>query len=364
MIRVALVVAQRGWGGGEAQARLLARGLRARGHDCRILAREGTEFAARLAADGFAVEGFPGRGPRAMGRLRRLLQKFRPDVLHANDSHALTAAGVAAMGLKIPARVAARRTFFPRRWTRQYGKVDDRVIFVAGGVVQLCRAGGVPAEQLRVVRDGAEPRRAQSGDRRRGRAALGLNDSDPLLLTAANLVECKGHHVLLEALPRVTRRHPRLTLALAGSGPRRAPLEEQARALGVANNVRLLGFREDVPDLMRAADLFVLPSLVEGLGSVLIEAMLGGCPIVTTTAGGIPDLVGGWGDFAWTVPPGDAGALADALLAALEDDARRTLRRDRAQRRALANFTADRMVEETLAVYEELLRATRPARAA
>lgn len=367
MLKVDLVVVQRGWGGGEEQARLLAHGLRQSGHDCRILARKGTLFAHRLADEGFPVEVFAGRGrsPRTLWQLRRVLRERCPDVLHLNDSHAVTAAGMAALGLKIPARIAARRTFFPLRSSLQYRRLCDRLICVAEGVANLCRDAGIPSEMLRVVYDGADPAFAQTGDRRRGRAALAVTDDQPLLVCVANLLACKGHDVLLAAMAGVLQQHPRAVLALAGRGPLRPALEQQARQAGIESQIRFLDFRDDVPDLVQAADLFVLPSRLEGLGSVLIEVMLGGRPIVTTTAGGIPDLLGRDEQLAWTVPPDDAPALAQAILSALEDPAERTRRAERAYQKALHTFTVDHMVAGTLAVYEELLgRHHEPASAA
>jgi glycosyltransferase involved in cell wall biosynthesis len=123
--------------------------------------------------------------------------------------------------------------------------------------------------------------------------------------------------------------------------------------------VRFLGYRDDVPDLLKAADLFVMPSLSEGMCSSLVDAMFARTPIVTTAAGGIAEVVGKSPDSAESVarivPERDPGALAAAIVTAL--DARESLGPmvDRALARAERLFTADRMVEETLAVYRELL---------
>jgi glycosyltransferase involved in cell wall biosynthesis len=111
-----------------------------------------------------------------------------------------------------------------------------------------------------------------------------------------------------------------------------------------------------VPDLIHAADVFVLPSHMEGLCSTLIDVMLAARTIVTTTAGGIPDLVGdepGTEPVAWTVPPCDAMKLAEAILRALASSDECAAMRQRACLRALQQFTADCMVEATLAVYRE-----------
>jgi glycosyltransferase involved in cell wall biosynthesis len=148
---------------------------------------------------------------------------------------------------------------------------------------------------------------------------------------------------------------------LVGDGELARSLATQARQLGVDPRVRFLGYRDDVPDLIQAADLFVFPSQTEGLGSTLIDAMLAGRPVVTTTAGGIPDLITGDDahaePVAWTVPPRNARALARAIIEALESPQQRAQRAERARRRAERRFTAGRMVESTLSVYRELLDA-------
>ena len=365
---VALVSTQRRWHGGEEQARLLAVGLRRRGCRCVVLARRGSLFAEQMADEGFEVVTFSGggRGPAALWRIRRALRRIRPDVLHYNDSHAIGGAGLASLGLRIPARIAARRVDFTIRSPKQYRWFCDCVVCVSGAVADVCREGGIPDRLLRVVHDGVDPARVRSGDRARGRQALSLNDDQTLLLTVATLTDHKGHRFLLEALPEVVRKAPNVVLALAGDGELRSALQQQAERLGIDSHVRFLGFRDDVPDLIHAADLFVLPSHKEGLCSTLIDVMLAGCPIVATTAGGIPDLIGPppcrtgcqpvpREPVAWLVPPRDPRALARAILQALDSPDQCAAMRECACRRAEQRFTADQMVESTLAVYRELL---------
>jgi glycosyltransferase involved in cell wall biosynthesis len=359
--KVVLASTRPNWYGGEEQLRLLALGLRSRGHEVRIMARRGGIFAERAKADGFAVFEFSGHAlsPAALWNIRRDVRRFGPHVLHYNDSHALTGVGLAVAGLPIPARIAARRVDFPLHCARQYRWFADRVVCVSRAVAGVCRDGGIPAAMLRVVHDGVDPARARSGDRWRGRQSLALADDDILLLTVAKLTDHKGHRFLLDALPAVIRQFPRLTLALAGDGELRETLQQQAEGLGLLPHVRFLGYRNDVPDLIHAADAFVLPSHMEGLCTTLIDVMLAGRTIVTTTAGGIPDLVGpndaDGGPVAWLAPPRDPPALAEAIIRALSSPEPSAAMRERAQLRAERLFTADCMVEATLAVYREVL---------
>jgi len=367
-LTVALASTQRFWHGGEEQARLLAVGLRQRGCRCVVLARQDGALAERMAAEGFQTILFSGNGrtPAALWRLRRELRCIGPDVLHYNDSHALTSAGLAALGLRIPARIAARRLDFPLHSSRQYRWFCDRVVCVSQAVARVCRESGIPPAMLHVVHDGVDPRRVRLGDRGRGRQSLALADDQVLLLCVAKLTDHKGHRFLLDALPRVIREVPRLVVALAGDGELRETLERQAEQLGIQSQLRFLGYRHDVPDLIHAADVFVAPSHMEGLCSTLIDVMLAGRTIVTTTAGGIPDLVGAnesdGEPVAWLTPPRNPAALAEAILRALAAPEQSAAMRQRACLRAERLFTADHMVDATLAVYRQVLQETEGGR--
>lgn len=360
-LSVVLVSTQRKWFGGEEQARLLAAGLRDSGHKCSILARRGGAFAERMADEGFEVATFLGNGRNLSGlwQIRRHLSRVRPDVLHYNDPHAVSSAGLASLGLGIRARVAARRVDFGVRFAVRYRRLCDRVICVSREVARVCREGGIPSQLLRVVNDGVDPARVRSGSRQQGRRALGLHDKQFLLLTVAKLSDHKGHKFLLQALPTVLEKRPEVRAALAGDGELAHELKKQAKQLGIDSRVRFLGYRRDAPDLIRAADLFVFPSHMEGLGSTLIDAMLAGPAIVTTTAGGIPDLTGSDDSdsepVAWTVPPRDPQALAKAILHAVESPKECAMLQKQARRRAEQLFTAVRMIEATVSVYRELL---------
>ena len=325
------------------------------------MARGDGLLARGMGEAGFEVIQLSGRGlsPSSWWQIRRHLRRLHPDVLHYNDAHALLAAGVAAAGLKIPARIAARRVLFPVRRTIPYRLFADRVVCVSEAVAGVCLASGLSRQSLRVVYDGVNPARVASGDRHRGRRALDVAEDQLLLVTIARLTGCKGHATLLKALPAVFRRYPQALSVLAGDGELAADLQSLCARLGLEGRVRLLGFRHDVPDLIQAADLFVLPSHQEGLCSTLIDAMLAGRAIVATSVGGIPELVGGAGPgsepLAWVVPPRDPAALAEAIGAALASPDERALRAERARRQARRLFTADQMVEATWAVCAELL---------
>lgn len=352
---ITLISTQANWHGGEKQAALLAEGLEQRGHRCSIICREDGEFAKRMD-EHFEVHRISKRvrSMSALYQIRQALQKLQPDVVHANDAHALTAFGLATLGKSFPIRVAARRVDFRLRSARKYRWFSDGLICVSNAVANVCSSSGVPPEHLHIVHDGVSPEFAESGDRESGRSSLALSNEHCLLLTVAKLTDHKGHRYFLEALPELTKQHPQIVVALAGDGELRDSLETLATELGVRSSVRFLGYRQDVQDLLAAADVIVQPSHMEGLCSSLIDAMLAARPIVASRAGGIPDLLQvhpGEQEVGWLVEPRDPSSLAQAIGEAITNRTLATQRANAARERALRQFTADQMVERTLQAY-------------
>ena len=356
-LRVVLVSTQKGWHGGEEQAMLLAVGLRDRGHVCSILARVDGAFAQRMADEGFDVKTFSGNGksPWSLAAIRRHLRLAAPDVLHCNESHALVAAGGASIGLPISVRAAARRLDFPIRSRAKYERWSDCVICVSTAVAEVCRAGGVSPERLHVVHDGVDANRMTSGTRSRGRQSLNCPDDETLLLCVAKLTDHKGHRFLLDAMPKVLETKPSVRLALVGNGELTESLQQHAVDLGIDSRVDFLGFRNDVPDLLAASDLFVISSHLEGLCSSIIDGMFASRPIVATRAGGIPDLMGETfapeSPVGWTMRTRDHAALSQTILEAIDSPQECRRRCKRAFDRAHRLFTAETMVDRTLDVY-------------
>lgn len=190
-------------------------------------------------------------------------------------------------------------------------------------------------------------------------AALRAEHGPRVVLGAGRLVYYKGFRYLVRAMERVSGR-----LLLAGTGPLRAALEAEAVRAGVADRVAFLGAVPDLAPYYHAADVFVLPAIArsEAFGLVQLEAMAAGTPVVNTRIdSGVP-FVSADGESGITVPPADAGALADALRRLLDDDALRRRLGAGARERARTRFGLRRMTDDTLAVYHDALR--RPRRAA
>jgi len=218
---------------------------------------------------------------------------------------------------------------------------------------------GVPADRLSTVPNGIGARGARS-DRRAARTALGLDPHQPVVMTVGRLAPMKGHHHLLESVPDLLARFPGLTVLVVGEGHLHRQLAEQADALGIGGCVRLLGHRPDARVLLDAADVFVLPSLHEGMPLAALEAMEAGLPVVATRVIGSSEVVVD-GVTGLLVPAGDAPALGAALAQLLADPALRTRLGRAGRHRYLDQFTRQRMAEQTRAVYAAVLESVAAA---
>jgi len=323
-----------GFSGGEQQMFLLMRGLRERGHQNLLVCRDGSRSAQRARAEGFEVELVPMANdldPRAFLGLRRALRSWEPDVANLHTGRACWHGGLAAWSAGLPGVAIRRmdRRVRPGLRTRLvYERLCQAVVAVSPAVVECLVEGGVPRERVELICDAVDPAELQA-ERSRAvvRAAEGIDEERPVLLALASLDRRKGIDVLLEALARVVAADPRPLpmLWVAGDGPEREELEARIARLELEGCARLLGRREDAPDLLAACDLFVLPSRREGLGVAALEAMAVGRPVVASRVGGLGQAVLD-GRTGLLVPPEDPEALAEALARALGDDGlRRTL---------------------------------------
>lgn len=313
-------------GGIGAHVRSLVAGLVARGHAVTVHGPQATEELFGFSALGAAfapVEIASGMRPLADLKAARALRRgLRGDVVHAHGLRAGLVAG-AALG-----RRRDRRTPLVTTWhnallggglsamawggaARFVARRADLTLGASADLVVAALRAGAPRAELGEVAPPTLPPERRS--RAQVRAELGGGDR-PLVVVVARLHAQKSLDILVEAAASLTE--PRPLVVIAGGGPLRSALAAQIAALDAP--VRLLGRRDDVPDLLRAADLSVIASRWEARALVAQEALLAGTPLVATAVGGIPDLVG---DAAVLVPPGEPAALARAIRDVLTDPA-------------------------------------------
>jgi glycosyltransferase involved in cell wall biosynthesis len=249
---------------------------------------------------------------------------------------------------------------------RQIGRLVDKYIAVSHAAAHhLIETKKVPKSKISVIHNGRDlDRFAPTNTQRRiaTRAALGLRD-EPVILTLARLDDQKGHRHLIDALAIVARRQPNLVAILAGEGPLEQSLRAQCMSLGLGDRVRFLGYRRDVPELLEAADLVVLPSLYEGLPLVAIEALAAGRPMVATEVDGTPEVVI-HERTGLLVPPANPVALAAAIERMLDNPELASRLASDGRKFVHENFAVQRQIEQTAALYSELTGLGREGEAA
>ena len=329
----------------------LADGLADR-YDIVVGATRASGLLERARAHGMAVKTIDPRDP---ADLDRWIARARPALVHVHagigwEGHASTRAAQGA------ARVV-RTEHLPYLLTDQCqcdehrAVVDgvDRLIAVSEAVAASHRAEELGA-RLTTIANGVAPR-ASTRDAAASRFAWALGDG-PVLLMAGRLAEQKGHRLMLDALPPILAERPDTTLLIAGEGPLLWAVAAQVARRGLAGSVRLLGQRSDLPDLMAAADLLVLPSRFEGLPLVALEALAAGLPVVASDAPGNAEVLE-HDRSGWLAPAGDPAAFAATVLRALADPARMAAVAAAGRTRHAARYSAARMIDQTGAVYDE-----------
>lgn len=360
-LTVAHVDAERGFSGGEVQVFLLMEGLARRGHRNLLICPPSSAAAAEAARRGIETALVPMRGDAdlaAVWRIAAALRAAEADLAHLHTYRASWLGGWAARLARRPAVVTRRmdRPIAPGWRTRQiYRRGSRRTAAIAPAIAAQLIAGGVEPERVVVIASAVDLARVTPGRARAAvRAELGTAESDLVLLALASLVRRKGIDLLLDALSALGARGLRPRVWIAGDGPERVALAAQAARLGLDPQVRWLGVRDDVADLLAAADVFVLPSRAEGLGVAALEAMAAGCAVVASEVGGLGDAVRKAGG-GLLVPPGDAVALADGLFTLLNDPALRARLAAAGPAGVQASFSADGMVAAYEALYADVL---------
>jgi glycosyltransferase involved in cell wall biosynthesis len=355
-----------GPGGAEAMMASLASGLDRSGYRSIVcLFRDGwlRERCERL---GLETRILRMSGMLDLGWLRRFISLLRErgvTLIHAHefDANAYGTLAGRLAGVPVVATVHGRSYYADRRRRRLTYRAVSRgaaMVAVSDDVKRfVVAATGVSAARVRVVHNGIEAAPVVSHEARTGlRTALGLRTEEQVVTVVGSLYPVKGHRHLLGAAPEILAARPSTVFLIVGRGECEAALKEEARRLGVDSRVRFLGLRDDVAALLAISDVFVLPSLSEGLSIAILEAMVAGRPVVTTRVGGNPELVV-HGETGFLVPPNDAAALASAVVRVLEDPAEAHRLGQNGLGHVRRHFSIDAMLRAYEAIYAELLRS-------
>ncbi|GAC1617252.1 MAG: glycosyltransferase [Candidatus Acidiferrum sp.] len=348
------------WRGGQNQALLILKGLYERGHLAELVAAKGSALARRASASGICVH-YVERGVAwlpAVLKIRDLLRSGRIDLVHANESHALTAAWLARAHRRVPL-LFSRRVGYPLRqnWiSRRRFIATSKIIAVSNWVATQVEASGVPPEKIFVLYEGENLHPVPTPDQRAGaRSTWGLAPDAFVLGCVGVFLPDKNQDKLIRALALLRQEFPSMMLLLAGDGPCRVELEALARELGVIDAVIFAGFLKDVRTVYATLDMFLFPSLFEGLGTSLLAAMSYGIPSMAFRRCAFPEII----------EHEKSGLLAEepeipAIMAAIRRVAtdREFAQRlgEAARKQVEMKFSADGMVENILGLYEDVWR--------
>lgn len=277
---------------------------------------------------GVETKVIPLRGPLYLPWFRNCLCLVREEgvsLIHAHEFGAIVFGWIVARmaGIPIVATVHGK-SYFADRWRR---RAAYRVVSRSGQFVAVShdlkdfvtKRVGIPQERIEVVYNGvASGSHVSESDMHACRAELDLAPGMPVLGVVGSLYPVKGHQYLFDAMPEVLKAFPEAVLLIAGRGELDVSLKEQARHLGIERHVRFLGMRHDIPRLLAVMDIFVLPSLSEGLSLALLEAMGAGKPVVASRVGGNPELIVE-GMTGLLVEAGDVRAIAGSIVRLLAD---------------------------------------------
>jgi len=312
---------------------------------------------------------------RALLALWRLFRRERPALIHTHTSKAGAVGRFAAWLARVPAIV---HTPHGHIFYGYYGKVGswlicvierflaritDRIVTLTDrGMQEHIRFKIGRREKFTTIPSGIALSEVQSVrvDPAAKREELGLPADGVIIGTVGRLVPVKGHAWIIRAVPHVVAEFPNARFVFVGDGPLLGELRRLGEELGVGRHLIFLGSRRDVPECLSTFDLFCLPSLNEGMGRALIEAMAVGCPVVATRVGGIPDIVVD-GTTGLLVLPRDDRALAEAILTLLRDRSRRVAYGEAARRRIDGRFDVETMVRNIERLYDAVWQEKHPA---
>jgi glycosyltransferase involved in cell wall biosynthesis len=365
-LRILFVLTGLAYGGAETQLVRLATRLKSRGWEVSVVSLMPPKaYVEDLEAAGIPVfslgirRKLPDLGP--VLRFARIIRKWRPDIVHSHMVHANLLARIVRFLAPIPVLICSARNIdeggrFREVLYRLTDSLCDLTTQVShAGLERYVRMGAVPRHKIRYIPNGVDTERFKPNleDRLKFRKELGVDGF--VWLAVGRFDPPKDYPTMFQAFARVVHKHSNTILLIAGDGPLRKTMENLARELGIEKRTKFLGIRRDIPQLMNAADAYVMSSSWEGMPNVLLEASATGLPIVATDVGGNREIVLD-GVTGFLVPPRNPEALARTMLRIMDlsDEERKEMGK-RARKHIEVKFNLDRVVDLWEILYYELL---------
>ena len=366
-MRVMFLSTSMGMGGADKQLLSAAQLMHAQGHAvCIVSLTELGPMGLEARSQGIRTESLDMRrgvpDPRGLIRLIRLVRAWKPDVLHSHMVHANLMARAVRLFARVPVIVSTIHNIYEGGplWMAAYrvsnGLVDHMTIISEAAADRFVKEGIVPRELLTCVPNGVDTERFRQvapGTREALRSSIGVDDRF-VWLAVGRFEIAKDYPNMLHAFAQVCQRDSNAVLLLVGHGSLQQETESLAQSLGLGDRIRFLGVRSDVPEVMAAADGYVMSSAWEGMPIALLEAGAAGLPIVATRVGGNHEVVRD-GESGFLVPPRDAEALGQAMLRLMEQAPER--RRDMGERgreHVRVHYGLGRVVERWQDLYRQV----------
>ena len=357
------------WRGGEQQTLYLLQLLKERGVFCHLVCQAGSPMAERAVRAG--VEVFPmtmrGEIDLAAGlRIRKLIKRFKYDIVHSHTSHAHTLAFLASIGTGVTRLVTRRVDFsiyrhsFLKLSGIKYRYWADYYIAISHKIKNVMVTDGIPGRRIYVVHSGIDPHRFGQATCDRLLSEFDIKENQRVVINVAHLAEHKGQKYLVRAIPRVLVKLPDTRFFIIGQGELMDELKKTASDLGIEKALVFTGFRDDVAGFYRIADLYVMSSVQEGLGTAVLDALALEIPVVATRSGGLPEIIQD-GKTGRLVAPADPAALAEGIFDMLTHTELAGMMAARGKQRVLQDFSIDAMVSKNFDVYERILKDCGPS---
>jgi len=351
------------WRGGEQQTFNLLNGLNKKNISSHLVCQPGSPMAEQAEEAGIKTFPIAMHGevdPFACFRIKTLIKRNKYSIIHSHTSHAHTLAFLSSFGTKVIRLVTRRVDFSIYRHSFlklngiKYRYMSDFYVAISRKIKEVMVADGVPKERVFVVHSGINPERFEHFKKEPLIAEFNIKGNEQIVINVAHLAGHKGQKYLVRAIPDVLAKLPNTRFFIVGGGELMEELKTLSKSLGLDDRLVFTGFRKDVGAFYHTADLFVMSSVQEGLGTAVLDALALGKPVVATKSGGIPEIIQN-GETGLLVPSEEPNALSDAIVQILTDN--ELANRVAGKGQALVNkkFTVSAMVDKNIDVYYQIL---------
>lgn len=351
------------WRGGEQQTLYLMQGLRDANIISHLVCQPGSPMAQQAKNAGLKVFCFTMRGEADMiaaYHIRSLFRRFNYDIVHSHTSHAHTLAFFASFGTHAQRLVTRRVDFSIFRHSFlhlndiKYRYLANYYIAISHEIRNVLVKDGIAAERIFVVHSGIDPHRFEASSKAHLIHEFDIQPDEKIVVNVAHLAGHKGQKYLVKAIPMVLEKLPAARFFIVGEGELMDELQSLAASLGLDRKLIFTGFRSDVGAFYQVADLFVMSSVQEGLGTAVLDALAMGKPVVAANSGGIPEIVTD-GLTGRLVSAADPTALARGIIEMLTSEDSAKDMAVRGQKMVRQKFSVKAMVAGNIAVYQKIL---------